>query len=128
MSYPEDLYYTKSHEWVRVDGDTAIVGISWFAQDSLGDVVHYEAPSVGDTVSAGDAVAEIESVKAVSDVYTPLDGEVTAVNEDLDGNEEAVNSDPYGDGWLFKVKLADKGQLDGLMKVAAYKQFVDEQS
>jgi glycine cleavage system H protein len=128
MTYPKELLYTKSHEWVRVDGDVATVGLTHYAQDSLGDVVHFEAPSVGATVNAGTAVAEIESVKAVSDVYAPVSGEVVAVNTELDGNEDAVNKDPYGKGWLFRIKVADKAQVGALVSSDAYQALLAEQA
>lgn len=118
MSYPADLKYTESHEWVRVEGDVATVGISWFAQDSMGDVVHVELAEVGGTLTKGSPACEIESVKAVSDVYAPASGEVLEVNEALEDTPESVNEDPYGGGWLFKVRLSAK--LDGMMDAAAY--------
>lgn len=127
MQFPDDLKYTKDHEWIRLADGVATVGVTDFAQDSLGDVVYVDMPDVGDTVAAGDTVAEIESVKAVSDVFSPLSGEIVAVNEDLDGGEEAVNEDPYGAGWLFQVKLSDPSELDDTMDVAAYQAFVAEQ-
>ena len=126
MTYPKELLYTKSHEWVRVDGDVATVGLTHYAQDSLGDVVHYEPPSVGAKVDAGTAVAEIESVKAVSDVYAPVGGTVTSVNERLTGNPEIINEDPYGEGWMVKVKLSDPSEADQLMDAAAYRKLLDE--
>jgi glycine cleavage system H protein len=127
MQFPEGLKYTKDHEWLAVDGGIAKVGVTDFAQDALGDVVYVDLPEAGDEVSAGDSVAEIESVKAVSDVYAPVSGEIVAVNEDLDGNEESVNEDPYGAGWLFQVELSDPSELDGTMDAEAYKAFVAEQ-
>ena len=127
MQFPDGLKYTKDHEWVRVEGDVATVGVTDFAQDALGDVVFVDLPEAGEEVAAGDTVAEIESVKAVSDVFSPLTGEIAAVNEDLDGAEESVNEDPYGAGWLFQVKIADASELDGMMDVEAYKAFVAEQ-
>jgi glycine cleavage system H protein len=128
MTYPKELLYTKSHEWVRLEGDVATVGLTHYAQDSLGDVVHFEAPSVGAKVGAGTAVAEIESVKAVSDVYAPLSGEVVAVNDALDGSEDQVNKDPYGQGWLFRVRVDDRGQLGGLLSSEAYETLLAEQA
>jgi glycine cleavage system H protein len=118
MSYPADLKYAESHEWVRIDGDVATVGISWFAQDSMGDVVHVELAEVGDAVSKGSPACEIESVKAVSDVYAPVSGEVVEINEALEDAPETVNEDPYGGGWLFKVRIS--GAPDGMMDAAAY--------
>lgn len=125
MNFPADLRYSKSHEWIRADGT---VGLSDFAQDSLGDVVHVELPEIGASFGVGDQAAEVESVKAVSDVYAPVAGSVAAVNEDLDGNEENINKDPYGTGWLFKLDLADTSDLNALMDAAAYEKFVAEQA
>jgi glycine cleavage system H protein len=127
MPNPTDLLYTKSHEWVRLDGDVATVGITHFAQDSLGDIVHFEAPAIGAKVEAGAAIAEIESVKAVSDIYAPLSGEVIGVNGALDGSEDAVNSDPYGGGWLFQIRMSDRGQLARLLGPDAYDTHLAEQ-
>jgi len=127
MQFPADVIYTKEHEWLRLDGDTVTVGITDFAQDALGDVVYVDLPDVGEPVAAGATVAEIESVKAVSDVFSPVTGEIVAVNEDLDGNEESINEAPYGAGWLFRIKLSDASELDGMMDVAAYQAFVAEQ-
>lgn len=104
---PEDLYYSEEHEWVRVDGDVAIVGITDFAQDQLGDIVYVELPEVGARVETGATVGELESTKSVSDLFCPVTGEVIARNDALDGSEELVNSDPYGEGWLFKVRVDD---------------------
>ena len=121
LSYPEDLRYTSDHEWVAVASDgTARVGITSFAQNALGDVVYVSLPAVGATVSAGDACGEVESTKSVSDVYSPLDGVVTSVNVTLDTAPELVNSDPYGDGWLFRIELSDAGELASLLDAAAY--------
>ncbi len=127
MQFPEGLKYTKDHEWLRVEDGVATVGVTDFAQDALGDVVYVDLPDVDDEVAAGDSVAEIESVKAVSDVYAPATGVIVAVNEELDGAEESVNEDPYGAGWLFQIKLADLTELDGMMDVAGYQAFVAEQ-
>jgi glycine cleavage system H protein len=127
MQFPADIKYTKEHEWIRVDGDVATVGVTDFAQDALGDVVYVDLPEPGEEVAAGDSVAEIESVKAVSDVYSPLTGELVAVNEELDGSEESINEDPYGAGWLFQIKMSDLAELDGMMDAEAYKAFVAEQ-
>jgi len=124
--FPADLHYAESHEWVRSEDGLLTVGITWFAQDSLGDVVHVELPKLGAHVSRGQGVAEIESVKAVSEIYSPVAGEIVEVNSELDGNEEVVNKDPYGGGWLFKVR-ADHGALAGLMNAAAYEKHVAEQ-
>jgi len=120
VSYPNDLKYTPTHEWVRVDGDVATVGISWFAQDQLGDVVYVDLPEVGRAVSKGESVAEIESTKTVSGIFTPVSGEVVEVNEELSGSEEQVNRSPYDGGWLFKVRLSNSDELGGLLDSAAY--------
>jgi glycine cleavage system H protein len=120
------LKFTKDHEWVRVDGDTAIVGITKHAAEQLGDVVFVEVPDVGRTVTAGEACAVVESVKAASDVYAPVSGEVTASNAEITGTPAAVNEDPEGKGWFFKLKLANAGELSALMDKAAYDAFVAE--
>ena len=123
LEYPSDLRYTAEHEWVRtVEGDTVRIGITSFAQDSLGDVVYVSLPAVGDTVAVGDACGEVESTKSVSDLYAPLAGEVTAVNEALDASPELVNSDPYGEGWMYELQPSDAAAVDGLMDVEAYQQ------
>lgn len=127
MSYPSDRKYSKEHEWVTVEGDLATVGITHHAQEALGDIVFIDMPEVDSEIEAHTTVAEIESVKAVSDVYTPVSGTITEINEALDGDEETVNSDPHGGGWLFKVKLSDASELDALMDAAAYQAFLDEQ-
>jgi glycine cleavage system H protein len=120
--------YSKDHEWVRRDGDVATVGITDYAQNQLGDVVYVELPEIGKTVSAGGEAAVVESVKAASEVYAPVAGEVVAVNEELSGEPGRVNADAQGDGWFFKLKLADAKQLDGLMDEAAYKAYVESLS
>ena len=121
LEYPSDLRYTSDHEWVRIGDDGVVrIGITAFAQDALGDVVYVSLPAVGDSVSAGDACGEVESTKSVSDVYAPLDGEVTATNSALDGAPELINSDPYGEGWMFELRLADPSAVDGLMDATAY--------
>ena len=120
-SYPPELKYHPEHDWARVEGDEATFGITWYAQDALGEVVFYDPPEVGATLTANEPYAEVESVKAVSDVFAPLSGEVVAVNEALADSPEHINGDPYGDGWLVKVKLSDPGQVDGLLDVDAYK-------
>ncbi len=119
------VYYSKEHEWVRVEGDTATVGITDFAQGQLGDIVFVEVPEAGRQVAQGGDAAVVESVKAASDVYAPVTGEVIEGNAALADTPELVNSDPEGEGWFFKLKLADPGQLDGLMDAAAYKAFCD---
>ena len=117
------LYFTKEHEWVRVEGDTATVGISDHAQDALGDIVFAEVPDAGRQVKKGDEAAVVESVKAASDVYAPVSGEVTEGNAALGDDPALINRDPEGDGWFFKVKLSDTGELDGLMDEAAYREW-----
>jgi glycine cleavage system H protein len=120
-TYPDDLKYHAEHDWARIDGDEATLGITWYAQDALGEVVFYEPPEVGATIAKDSAYAEVESVKAVSDVIAPLSGEITAVNEALSDAPEKINDDPYGDGWLVKVKLTDPSEADSLLDAAAYK-------
>ena len=117
---PTELKYTKSHEWVAIDGDTATIGITDHAQDLLGDMVFIELPEVGDSVEAGKECAVVESVKAASDVYSPLSGEVVAINEALVDSPETSNSDPYGDGWLFKVKMSNAAEAGDMLDAAAY--------
>ena len=121
------VYYTEEHEWIRVDGDTATVGITDFAQGQLGDIVFVELPEAGRQVTRGGEAAVVESVKAASDVYAPVDGEVTEANVALDAEPALVNSDPEGEGWFFRLRLADPSQLDGLMDEAAYQTFVAAQ-
>lgn len=123
--YPKDRRYTKEHEWVLQEGDTATMGITEFAQDQLGDIVYVEVPEVGKKVSQGDVIGSIESVKAVSEIYAPVGGTVAAVNADLDGTPELVNSDPHGGGWYCKLDLSDAGELDSLMDAAAYEEFAE---
>jgi glycine cleavage system H protein len=121
LEYPDDLRYSADHEWVKELGDGVVrVGITAYAQDALGDVVYVSLPTVGDSVRAGDACGEVESTKSVSDIYAPVDGEVVAVNEALDTQPELVNTDPYGDGWMYELKLAEGADLDSLMDVEAY--------
>src|SRR5262249_42274079 len=119
-SYPDDLLYHAEHHWARVDGDDATFGITWYAQDALGEVVFFDVPAVGTTIRCGDSYAEVESVKAVSDVIAPLSGEITEVNEGLGDSPEKINEDPYGEGWLVKVKLSDPSELNALMDATAY--------
>ena len=120
MAYPSDRKYTPEHEWVRLEGGVAVVGISHHAQDALGEIVHVDLPAVGKTLKKGDSAAEVESVKAVSDVYAPVSGTVVEVNGGLDGNEATVNSDPHGGGWLFKLSPSNTGEMEGLMDSATY--------
>ena len=123
-SYPEDLKYHAEHDWARIEGDTATFGITWYAQDALGEVVFFDPPEVGTSVSKDQAYAEVESVKAVSDVIAPLSGEIIEVNEGLSDSPENVNSDPYGDGWMVKVRMSDQSELDQLMDVNQYKELL----
>jgi glycine cleavage system H protein len=124
-SYPADLHYHEAHDWVRVDGDVATFGVTWYAQDALGEVVYYSPPQVGDSITKDADYGELESTKAVSSLVAPLSGEVVEVNEALDGSESTVNDDPYGEGWLIKVRMSDPSELDGLMDADAYQAFVD---
>ena len=126
MNIPTDLRYSREHEWVRVDGSTARIGITDFAQDSLGDVVFVQLPDVGLEVVAGASASEIESTKSVSDVYVPVSGEVSAVNAALVEKPELVNSDPYGEGWILEVTLGDPSELEALLDADAYRAFVEE--
>jgi glycine cleavage system H protein len=119
-SYPDDLLYHQEHDWARVEGDEATFGITWYAQDALGEVVYFDLPKVGAEVKKGEPYAEIESVKAVSDVCAPMSGEIVAVNEALVEEPEAINEDPYGKGWLAKVRLSDPAEAESLMDAATY--------
>jgi glycine cleavage system H protein len=119
-SYPSDLLYHPEHDWARVDGDSATFGITWYAQDALGEVVFFDPPKVGAEISMGDSYTEVESVKAVSDVIAPLSGEIVEINGALSENPEKINEDPYGEGWLVKVKLSDPSQTESLMGAADY--------
>jgi glycine cleavage system H protein len=124
--YPDDLKYTTEHEWVRLNGDRARVGITSYAQDALGDIVFVQLPDVGDRLEAGQAFGEVESTKSVSDVYAPVSGEVAARNESLQDTPELVNSDPYGDGWLVELTVADPAALDRLLDATAYARHVED--
>jgi glycine cleavage system H protein len=126
-SYPDELRYHREHDWARVEGGEAVLGITWFAQDALGELVHYEAPEAGTTVTKDAAYAEVESVKAVSDVIAPLSGEVLEVNQKAVDEPETINEDPYGDGWLVRIRLADASEADALLDAAAYTAHVAEQ-
>ena len=126
-SYPDDLKYHRDHDWARVEGDEAVLGITWFAQDALGELVHFEAPTAGSTVAKDTSYGEVESVKAVSDVTAPLTGEVLAVNQAVVDAPETVNEDPYGSGWLIRVRLTDPSEVDSLLDVESYKQVLAEQ-
>jgi glycine cleavage system H protein len=123
-TYPDTLKYHPEHDWARIDGDQATFGITWFAQDALGEVVFFDPPEVGTTISANETYAEVESVKAVSDVFAPLSGEIVEVNEALADTPERINDDPYGEGWLVKVKLSDTSEVDGLLDVEEYKKLL----
>ncbi len=123
---PEDLHYSEEHEWVRVEDGVLVIGITDFAQDQLGDIVYVDLPAVGDAVSAGAVVGELESTKSVSDVFSPVAGEVVASNEALEGAAEVVNADPYGEGWLFKVRPSDDDALAGLLTAEAYTALVSQ--
>jgi glycine cleavage system H protein len=120
-TYPEDLLYHPDHDWARVEGDTATLGITWYAQDQLGEVVFFEPPAAGTQITAGEPYTEVESVKAVSDVIAPLSGEVVEVNDALESKPEAINEDPYGAGWMVKVRLSDASEREGLMDADAYR-------
>ena len=126
-TYPDELKYHTEHDWARIEGDEAILGITWFAQDSLGELVHFEPPEPGATIRKDEAYGEVESVKAVSDVISPLSGEVIEVNQKVVEAPETVNEDPYGDGWLARIRLSDPGEADSLLEAAAYKQILEEQ-
>ena len=123
-SYPPELRYHREHDWVRVEGDEAVFGITWYAQDSLGEVVYYDPPEVGATIVKDDTYGELESVKAVSDIYAPASGEVVAVNAGVSATPEVVNADPYGEGWLIRVRLSDPSELDGLMDAEGYRDYL----
>ena len=126
MNIPTDLKYTKSHEWIRLEGDLATVGITDHAQSELGDIVFVDLPNAGRALAAGDSFGTVESVKTVSDLYSPIDGEVVEVNPLLGAQSELVNSDPYGDGWLVKVRLSDAAQMDNLLSPEAYSASLDD--
>jgi glycine cleavage system H protein len=126
-SYPDELRYNEEHDWARVDGDQATLGITWFAQDALGELVHFEPPGDGAEVTKGSSYGEVESVKAVSDLISPLSGTVIEVNQKVVDEPETVNEDPYGDGWLVRIRLGDGSEADTLMDAAAYQAFVAEQ-
>jgi glycine cleavage system H protein len=126
-SYPDDLKYHAEHDWARVEGDEAVVGITWFAADALGELVHFEPPEVGATVTKDQPYGEVESVKAVSDVIAPISGEVLEVNEQVVGAPETVNEDPYGNGWLLRIRVANPGEADALLDAGAYRQLLADQ-
>ena len=126
-SYPDELKYHSEHDWARVDGDEAVLGITWFAQDALGELVHFEAPTQGSNVVKDSSYGEVESVKAVSDVIAPLSGEVLEVNQSAVDAPETINEDPYGNGWLIRIRLANPAEVNSLLDVAAYKQVLADQ-
>jgi len=125
---PEDLHYSKDHEWVRVEGDQAIIGITDFAQNSLGDVVYVELPKAGEEFAANESFGSVESVKAVSEVFTPVAGEVVKINESLGDEPEKVNSDPYGEGWMIRVRMSNSGEVDSMLTAAEYEDFTKAES
>ncbi len=125
-SYPPDLKYHEEHDWARIEGDTATFGVTWYAQDQLGEVVFFDPPEVGRAVRKGDPYAEVESVKAVSDVIAPLSGEIVEVNDALSSEPEAINEDPYAGGWMVKVKLSDPSEVDALMEADAYEESLSQ--
>jgi glycine cleavage system H protein len=124
-SYPEDLLYNAEHDWARIEGDEAVLGITWFAVDSLGELVHYEPPAMGATVAKGSSYGEVESVKAVSDLIAPLSGEVLEVNQLVVDSPETVNRDPYGDGWLIRIRLSEAGERAALLDADAYRNVLE---
>jgi glycine cleavage system H protein len=126
MNIPENLLYTKDHEWVKIDGDTAIIGVTDFAQGELGDIVYVEIEKDGEEVAMGDVFGTVEAVKTVSDLFMPLSGEVVEVNASLEAQPELVNSDPYGEGWMIKIKVSDISQKDELLSAAAYKELIGQ--
>ena len=125
-SYPEDLRYHREHDWARVEDGEAVLGITWYAQDALGELVHYEPPETGSTVTQGSSYGEVESVKAVSEIIAPLSGEVIEVNQAVIDAPETVNKDPYGAGWLIRIRLSEPGEADGLLDAAAYREVAAE--
>jgi glycine cleavage system H protein len=125
-SYPDDLKYHHEHDWARIEGDEAVLGVTWYAQDALGELVHYEAPDVGSTITKDSSYGEVESVKAVSDLISPLSGEVLEVNAKVVDAPETVNDDPYGDGWLIRIRMSSPDELEQLLDVAAYKKVLEE--
>jgi len=126
-SYPDGLKYHPEHDWARIEGNEATLGVTWFAQDALGELVHYEAPTVGSTVAKDESYGEVESVKAVSDIVAPLSGEVLEVNQKAVDAPEIVNDDPYGEGWLIRIRMSDPGEVDALMEADAYRTHVADQ-
>ena len=126
-SYPDDLRYHREHDWARIEGDTATLGITWYAQDALGEIVHYEPPDEGGSLARDESYGEVESVKAVSDVISPLSGEVVGVNRKVVEEPETINEDPYGEGWLVKIRLSDPAEAEDLLDAAAYRKLLEEE-
>jgi glycine cleavage system H protein len=126
-TYPDDLKYHREHDWARIDGDTATLGVTWYAQDALGEIVHYEPPDEGAVLAKDESYGEVESVKAVSDIIAPLSGEVIEVNQRLLDEPETINEDPYEAGWLVRIRLSDPSEADDLLDAAGYRQLLDEQ-
>jgi glycine cleavage system H protein len=124
-SYPDDLRYHREHDWARIDDDTATLGITWYAQDALGEIVHYEAPEEGATLARDESYGEVESVKAVSDLIAPLSGEVVEVNRKVIDEPETLNEDPYGEGWLLRLRISDPGEVDDLLDADAYRALLE---
>jgi glycine cleavage system H protein len=125
-TYPDELRYHPEHDWARIDGDEATLGITWFAQDSLGELVHFEPPEAGSAIAKDVSYGEVESVKAVSDLITPLSGEVIEINQKVVDAPETVNEDPYGEGWLVRIRLSDQGEAESLLDAASYRQLLEE--
>lgn len=126
MNIPDDLRYSSDHEWIRTEGSTVRIGITDYAQDALGDVVYVQVPEVGAVVAAGQGISEVESTKSVSDIYAPVAGTIVAVNDDLDASPERLNADPYGDGWICTIEVADPTSVDGLLDAAAYRRLIED--
>jgi glycine cleavage system H protein len=126
-SYPDDLKYHREHDWARIEADTATLGITWYAQDALGEIVHFEPPDQGGSLAKDESYGEVESVKAVSDLISPLSGEIVDVNQAVVDAPETINEDPYGEGWLVKIRLSDPAEVDDLLDAEAYRQLLDEQ-
>jgi glycine cleavage system H protein len=126
-SYPVELKYHREHDWARIDGDTATLGVTWYAQDALGEIVHFEPPDDGGSLAKDESYGEVESVKAVSDLISPLSGEIVEINQAVVDAPETINEEPYGKGWLVKIRLSEPGEVDGLLDAETYRQLLDEQ-
>jgi glycine cleavage system H protein len=126
-SYPVELKYHREHDWARIDGDTATLGVTWYAQDALGEIVHFEPPDDGGSLAKDESYGEVESVKAVSDLISPLSGEIVEINQAVVDAPETINEDPYGKGWLVKIRLSEPGEVDGLLDAETYRHLLDEQ-